>query len=122
MGAVQGDRTVFLTHSCIGGRTAVAHPEPTKVFLKLSPEMAMLSAPFRCTHPSPPIPHFLLKQNHLQRALQEVTSRDESFMPDTSSYIWERVKLVLVWDWNYIMKRLHWKWVHGGIIKRHCSE
>jgi len=39
-------------------------------------------------------------------------------MPDTSSYIWERVKLVLVWDWNYIKKRLHWKWVHGGIIKR----
>jgi len=24
----------------------VPHPEPTKVFLKLSPEMAMLSAPY----------------------------------------------------------------------------
>jgi len=41
----------------------VVHPEPTKAFLKLSPETAMLSAPFRCTHPSPPIPPFLLKQN-----------------------------------------------------------
>ena len=44
-------------------RTAVAHPEPTKVFPKQSPETAMLSAPFRCTHPPPPIPPFLLKQN-----------------------------------------------------------
>ena len=44
-------------------RTAVAHPEPTKAFPKQSPETAMLSAPFGCTHPPPPIPPFLLKQN-----------------------------------------------------------
>jgi len=43
--------------------TAVAHPEPTKAFLKQSPEMAMLSAPFGCNHPPPPILPFLLKQN-----------------------------------------------------------
>ena len=36
-------------------RTVVAHPEPTKMFLKLSPVMAMLSAPFWCTHPPPPV-------------------------------------------------------------------
>jgi len=41
----------------------VAHPEPTKAFLTLSPEIAVLSPPFRCTHPLPPIPLFLLKQN-----------------------------------------------------------
>jgi len=28
----------------------------------------------------------------LQRSLQEVTSQDDSFMPDISGYIWERVK------------------------------
>ena len=37
-------------------RTAVAHPEPTKAFLMLNPETAMLSTPIRCTHPPPPIP------------------------------------------------------------------
>jgi len=41
----------------------VAHPEPTKMFLKQSPETTMLSAPFRCTHPPPPVPHFRLIQN-----------------------------------------------------------
>jgi len=44
-------------------RTAVAHSEPTKAFSKRSPETAMLSAPFGCTHPPPPIRPFLLKQN-----------------------------------------------------------
>ena len=43
-------------------RTEVAHPEPTKEFLELDPETAMLHAPFRCTHP-PPHPPFLLMQN-----------------------------------------------------------
>jgi len=37
-------------------RTAVAHSEPTKAFSKRSPETAMLSAPFGCTHPPPPVP------------------------------------------------------------------
>jgi len=41
----------------------MAHPEPTKALLKQSPETAMLSTPFRCTHPPPPILPFLLKQN-----------------------------------------------------------
>ena len=62
-----------------------------KVFLKLSPEMAIWSAPFGHTHPPPPILPFLLKQN---LSLQEVTSQDESFMLDISGYIPERVKVV----------------------------
>ena len=56
----------------------MAHPEPTKVFLKLSLETAMLSALFRCTHPHPPVPPFLLKQ----KTLHLVMSQDESFAPD----------------------------------------
>ena len=59
----------------------MAHSEPTNVFLKLSPETAMLSAPFRCTNPPPPVPPFLLKQNLFP------TSQDESFIPDISDYI-----------------------------------
>ena len=70
-------------------RTAVAHSEPTKAFSKQSPETAMLSAPFGCTHPPPPVPPFLLLQS-----LQEVTSQEESFMPDISGYIRERVKQI----------------------------
>jgi len=49
----------------------MAHPVPTKVFLKLSldmtmlfaPDTAMLFAPFMCTHPPLPVPPFLLTQN-----------------------------------------------------------
>jgi len=35
-------------------------PSTDQRFLKLNPEAAMLFAPFRCTHPPPPIPTFLL--------------------------------------------------------------
>ena len=49
----------------------MAHSESTKAFSKRNPETAMLSATF---------------------GLQEVTSQDESFMPDISGYIRERVK------------------------------
>ena len=38
-----------------------------------------------CLHPSGAPTHLLL-------SLQEVASQEESFMPDISSYIWERVK------------------------------
>jgi len=37
-------------------RIAVAYSEPTKAFPKWSPEMAKLSAPFRCTPPTSPYP------------------------------------------------------------------
>ena len=41
----------------------MALPVPTKSLLKMSPDVAMLFAPFRCTHPPPPVPPFLLTQN-----------------------------------------------------------
>jgi len=36
---------------------------PTKSLLRTSPDAAMLFAPFRCTHPPPLVPPFLLTQN-----------------------------------------------------------
>jgi len=44
-------------------RIEMALPVPTKSLLKTSPDAAMLFAPFRCTHPPPPVPPFLLMQN-----------------------------------------------------------
>ena len=41
----------------------MALPVPTKSLLKMSPDAAMLFAPFWCTHPLPPVPPFLLTQN-----------------------------------------------------------
>ena len=41
----------------------MALPVPTKLFPQPSPDTVMLFSPFRCTHPPPPIPPFLLKQN-----------------------------------------------------------
>jgi len=55
-------------------------PAPTKLLLKMSPDAAMLFAPFGCTHPPPPVPPFLLTQN------LEVTYEAESLMTDTTVY------------------------------------
>jgi len=44
-------------------RIEMALPVPAKLLLKTSPDVAMLFAPFRCTHPPPPVPPFLLTQN-----------------------------------------------------------
>jgi len=41
----------------------MAHPVLSEGFLQLSPEAAMLFAPFKCTHPPPHVPSFLLVQN-----------------------------------------------------------
>ena len=41
----------------------MALPVPTRSLLKTNPDAAMLFAPFGCTHPSPPVPPFLLTQN-----------------------------------------------------------
>ena len=41
----------------------MAHPIPPMAFLQPSPEVAMLFAPFGCTHPPPPVLPFLLAQN-----------------------------------------------------------
>jgi len=39
----------------------MALPVPTKAFVQASPHTAMLLAPFRCTHPPPPVSPFLLR-------------------------------------------------------------
>ena len=49
-------------------------PVPTKSLLKMSPDTAARFAPFRCTHPPPPVPPFLLTQNLRPRTLPKVTS------------------------------------------------
>ena len=41
----------------------MAYLAPTKGCLKLSPDTAMLFAPFGCTHPPPLAPPFLLAQS-----------------------------------------------------------
>ena len=41
----------------------MAHRVLTKAFLQPSPVIAMLFAPFGCTHPPPPVMPFLLVQN-----------------------------------------------------------
>ena len=41
----------------------MAYPALTKGFSQPSPDTAMLFASFRCTHPPPPVPLFLLTQN-----------------------------------------------------------
>jgi len=52
MEALQGEIEMFLTPK----RTEVALPGPVKSFLEMSPDPAMLFAPFGCTHPPLPIP------------------------------------------------------------------
>ena len=82
-------------------RTEVAYPEPTKVFLKLSPETFMLSVPFGCTHRPPPIPPFLFTQvtepiskgycrkwHHKMKVsccLQTVTSGKDTYMASSTA-------------------------------------
>jgi len=41
-------------------RTEMDLPVPTKLLLETSPDVAMLFAPFACTHPPPSITPFLL--------------------------------------------------------------
>ena len=41
----------------------MALPVLPKSLLKMSPDTAMLFAPFGCTHPPPPVPPYLLTQN-----------------------------------------------------------
>ena len=50
------------------------HPVPTKGFLQLTPEAAMLPGPSIETRPPPPVPPFLLVQK-VQRTLPEVSSQ-----------------------------------------------
>jgi len=66
-------------------RIAVVPPEPTKAFLKWSPETAMLSAPFGCTHPPPPVSPFLLSQN---LSCEVIAGSDVTGGKFHAGYIW----------------------------------
>jgi len=59
MEALQGEIAGFYITPFMPKRIEMALPVPTKT----SPDAAMLFAPFRCTHPPPPVPPFLLMQN-----------------------------------------------------------
>ena len=54
-------------------RRETAYPVPAKIFLKLNPDMAMLFAPFGCTHPPSLVLLFLLMQNLSARNIPEMT-------------------------------------------------
>ena len=54
---------LLVSNSIHAKRIELALPVLTKLFLKTSLDAAMLFAPFRCTHPPPPVPPFLLTQN-----------------------------------------------------------
>ena len=71
-------------------RQTVAHPVPTKVFLRPSPGMAMLFAPdhLHLSHP------FCLHTTSFQRILPEVISQAESFILEIPTYIRKSVKLI----------------------------
>ena len=91
MGAVQGKRTVFSTCLCIGGQQWPTQSQPRHF------QSGAQRRPC-CLHPLGAPTHlplsrpFCWSRTYLQRSLQEVMSQDESFIPDISSYIWERVK------------------------------
>ena len=83
MDTMQGERTVFSTLSYIRGqqwstqsriRNSKAEPRDSHAVCTLWVHPPTSSYPA------------------LQRSLQEVTSQDETFIPDISGYIWERVK------------------------------
>ena len=92
MGAVQGKRTVFSTRLCIGGQQWPTQSQP-RCFQSGAQRWPC------CLHPSGAPTHlplsrpFCWSRTYLQRSLQEVMSQDESFMPDISGYIRERVKM-----------------------------
>ena len=51
----------------------VAYPAPTKSFLLTNPNTAMLSVPFVCTHPPPPVPTFYSHTTYLPRTSLDMT-------------------------------------------------
>ena len=89
---MQGKRTIFSTRSCIGGQQWPTLSQPTCF------QSGARRRPC-CLHPSGAATHlplsrpFCCRRTYLQRSLQEVTSQHESFMPDISGYIWERVNV-----------------------------
>ena len=62
MEAMQNERTVFSTHSYIGGQKWPTHNQGVS---KAEPRNSHAVCTLGCTHPLPPVPPFLLKQNYL---------------------------------------------------------
>ena len=82
MGAVQGKRTVFSTRSCIGGQQWPTQSQPG--------HFQSEAQRWPC---SPTSPYLTLSAE--AEPITELTSQDESFMPDISGYIHERVKCTI---------------------------
>jgi len=94
-----GHRTGCFLNLFVHRRTAVAHSEPTKAFSKRSPETAMLSAPFGCTHPPPPVLPFLLSQNLSREVIagSDVTRGKFRIYPATSEKGLNYLMLVILY-------------------------
>ena len=56
-------------------------PDANQVLLKTSPDVAMLFAPFGCTHQPPPVPPFLLTQNLSPKHIAESLDRYIRYRP-----------------------------------------
>ena len=61
----------------------MAQPVPAKAFPQPAKAAAMYTAPHAETHPPPPIPPFLLAQNHLQNRLRQAVTCSQSCMTST---------------------------------------
>jgi len=61
-------------------RTEMALTVPIKLLLEMSPYMAMLFAPFWCTHPPPPVPPFCWNRTYLQRTCRKWHHEAESLI------------------------------------------
>ena len=90
MGAVQGERTDFSTCLCIGGQQWPTQSQPRCFQSGAQRRPCYLHHSGVPTHLPLSCP-FCWSRTYLQRSLQKVTSQDESFMPDISGYVWERV-------------------------------
>ena len=91
MGTVQGKRTVFSTHLCIGGQQWLTQSQPRCFQSEAQRQPCCLhlwSAPAHLPLSRP----FCWSRTYLQRSLQEEMSQDESFMLDISGYIRERLQ------------------------------
>ena len=93
MGAMQGKRTVFSTCSCMRGQQWPTQRQPRCFQSRAQRRPCCLHSSGEPTH-LPLSRPFCCHRTYLQMSLQEVTSQDESFMPDISGYIWERVKYI----------------------------
>ena len=91
-GGRAGKRTVFSTHSRIGGHQWPTQSQPRCFQSGAQRRPCCLSAPFGYTHPPPPILPFLLKQNLSPKVTAESDITRWKFHAGyISGYVWERV-------------------------------